>query len=346
MCIEKDTYSKMNNIETTIKIVRRWLPNIDHDDKVKLNNILTGTEITSGTLLLRKYISLLKPYSKILRIDHNPREEDCIASGAVFFYGCLCYIMHFNNSGSHIEDILYYNILYILVDHYIDDIKVSSIVKHHAIDQMFMLLHDPMCYKKLNLSDPSFELIAITYHKLISRCPAAKRSIIKLFQSEIDGLSIQNKSNHTRNVYYDIALRKGGETMEVLRSIVDNDDLSQATYHLGTIVQLLDDMLDVNSDMKNNINTIATYDLINKGNLDELWTDTIYRINDIDPKFIIFKILFMFFAVYIPYRNENAFTSELVSVVKPMNLFELDASKLLVESAVTELISMELLHER
>lgn len=342
----------IRTIEDACNMAQRWLPPITKDDKVTLMEVLTGTESTYGTPLLRKYTELLRPYTKILGVsgeDNNPREADCVASGLVFFYGCLFYIMHFPGWGKHIEDIFLYNLLYILVDHYIDDIRVDSNVKDQAITQMFILIKDPLAHERLPLIDSVLKTIAIVYHRLITRCPNTQLSITKLFNAEIEGMRIQRDSKCTREQYYDIALSKGGYTMQVLQHIVGDTDptISSASFQMGTIMQLIDDINDVLADKKNNIHTIATHDLSTYGNLDNLWIDIMDRINGIDDRFTIFKILYTIFAVYVPDRFRANFTQLLWSKTTCMNLFDYtygcDGSALLVEAIMNELLVMETL---
>lgn len=327
---------------------RKWLPPITTEDKNIVFDILTGTEATIGVPLLKIYLEMLRPYAKILGIigdGNKPREVDCVASGIVFFYGCLFYIMHFPNWGSHIRDIFLYNLLYILVDHYIDDIQIDSDLKNQAIIQMYILIEDPLSYKTIPLIDPVLKTIAIIYNELITRCPDTKDSIITLFKAEIEGLSIQKKNSLERDKYYDISLRKGGHTMQVLQHIVGNTDstINDASFHMGTIMQLIDDSLDMHTDKKNGINTIATHDLTKYGNLDDLWIDIMTRIKCIDDRFTVFKILYTIFAVYIPDRSPTHYTKELRSCTTPINLFNFNGSVLLVEALMSELTTIELL---
>jgi hypothetical protein len=316
-------------------------------------DILTETEATIGIPLLRKYVELLHPYMQMLGIngpDSKLREADCLASGLVFFYGSLFYIMHFPGWGTHIENIFLYDLLYILVDHYIDDVRIHSELKEQIIAQMYILISDPLAYLRIPLIDPTLRTIALIYYRLITRCPDAKVAIFTLFQAEIEGLAIQRKGDLPRARYHDIALRKGGYTVQVLQKIVGNSDpslndpsLSDAAFHLGEIIQELDDMLDVAADTQNRIHTIATHDLRVKGCLDDLWIGFMYRIKAIDSRFTIFKILFSFFAVYIPTRSPSYFSEPIVAFTKSLNLFNCDASSMLTETIMSELTAMEIL---
>lgn len=344
--------SHINTIEAGCQFARRWLPPITLQNKLTLINVLTGTENSFGTPLLRKYIELLRPYTEILGIsgeNNRPREADCAASGIVFFYGCLCYIMQFPEWGQYIEDIFLYNLLYILVDHYIDDIRIDPNLKNRAIEQMMILIIDPLQHQTLPLIDPVLKTIAMVYHRLITRRPQAKLSIIKLFEAEIEGLSIQKDGSRPREDYYAIAVRKGGYTMQVLQQIVGNTDptITEASYHIGTIMQLIDDSVDVLADQKNGIHTIASYDLETTGNLNALWIDIMNRIRHIDARFTIFIILYTIFTVYLPDRIPNCYTSELRQLTNPINLFDYthgcDGSLLLVHAITAELMTMDTL---
>src|SRR3990167_3664412 len=158
-----------------VNIVKKWLPPISKEDKKQCYEIITGTEQTIGNKILKQYVDMIIPY---LDPISKSKEPDCLASGAVFFFGCLIYIMHFPGWGSCIEDILLYNLLYILVDHYIDDCGMDQEVKKKSIKQMWILVNDPL--QSLDLVDPLLGTIAQIYHKLLTRRPQAKDSILKV----------------------------------------------------------------------------------------------------------------------------------------------------------------------
>ena len=292
------------------------------------------------------------PYAEMLGIlgeNNKPREADCAASGLIFFYVCLLYIMHFPGWGKHIEDVFLYSLLYILLDHYIDDIRLDPSVKNTAIAQMSILIVDPSAHSRLPLVDPILKTIALTYQKLITRCPTSKQSMMELFKAEIEGLSIQKDATSTRERYYDIACRKGGYTLRVVQCIVENDDpiVSEECFRLGAIMQLIDDSVDVLSDRKNGIHTIATHDLYHNKTLDRLWLDIINEINSIDSRNTLFRVLYTFFVVYLPDRLVDCYSVELRKETNPLNLFDYghgcDGTALIVDAVTTELAAMEAL---
>lgn len=324
-----------------VGVVKNWLPPIDEEDKKKFHEIITGTEQTIGSLMIKQYVKMITPH---LECISKSREPDCFASGAIFFFGCLFYIMHFPKWGDYLEDILLYNLLYILVDHYIDDVEMNPDIKKESIRQMWVLIQDPL--SPIDVVDSVLEMIAKIYHQLITRRPKTKDLILKVFKAEIEGLKIQNNSNCTREQYLDMAIKKGGRSIEVLQGIVENEDEinDQQAFLWGAILQLVDDSVDVISDIENEIHTIATHDLKTKGNLDDLWIEIIKMIDSAE-RFIIFKILFSIFSVYLPGRYPKNYSEELFGKTNCVNLFEgCDSSTMLVELITNEILCDEILN--
>lgn len=346
-------YEWEEEIHVACELAKKWLPPVTENNKIIMREVITGTE-NYGTAMLRKYIKLLRPYGEVLGIaseNDKPREPDCVASGIVFFYVCLLYIMHFDRWGEHIEDIFLYNMLYILVDHYIDDCNVSDELKEKGIRQMYILIEEPTACEYMDLVDPVLETIAVVYKRLITRCPESKELLVKLFETEVKGKKIQSSGDCLREEYYETAIRKGGYSIQVLQSIVGNKDekLVKGSFDIGSLLQLIDDANDVSSDIKNGINTIATHDLKSEGVLDRIWIDIIKRINAVDSKFSIFKIVSTIFAIYIPDRYRNNFSENLWEKTNKINLFDyhygFDASKLLVNAIMDEMNTVEILEK-
>jgi hypothetical protein len=318
----------MCDIDQVVDMLSKWLPPITETDKVVMSKFLNaapGTEEKFTTLLLKIYIKYMQPYLEILGFTSKPREDDCAASGIIFFYGCLIYTMHFPGWAHHIENIFLYNILYILVDHYIDDINVDDITKQKVIDQMKILVNDPSQVHNIKILDPCLSVIALVYEKLLRNCPQIKPQIVKLFELEIQGVTIQNVTTHSKETYYEIASLKGGQTMLVLQSMVGNTDVEilKSTYELGTMIQLIDDSQDILMDSKNKINTIATHEYSINGNLDHLWMMIGNMILSLNGRFNIFKILFILTMMYLPNKNKSIYSESLISKTNKYNLFEL-----------------------
>ena len=329
---------EVNEYLSQINVIKRWLPTISVEDKLILIKILNGKDDTIGIPMIREYLKLLKPYFDIIGLtgDGELREPDSLASGMIFFYGCLVYIMHFENWGQYILDIFLYDVLYILVDHYIDDIKISTETKDLAIKQLHIIINDPSSHHNMEMVDPVLKTIAITLETLVTRRPKTKNSIAHIFNAEIRGLAIQNNDMLPRESYHAIARDKGGYTMMVLCDIVGVDDpeILKDTYEIGVIMQLLDDSVDIMADKKNNIHTIATHDIDHYNSLDYLWLDMVSRIGNLSKRFVIFKILYAIFAVYLPDRLPGCYSILLRSETHQLNLFDYtygcDGSQMLI----------------
>lgn len=327
----------MMDINNAKDILSRWLPQLTKEEKDRINQYFNM--INEGKYfrsLITNYLRLIFSYSNPLINKIIDGDPEYLVSGIMFFYWKIVFICIFPNWGNHIENIILYNILYLLVDNYIDDCKHLDIrSKELALYQMEILVNDPHKYLTMNFVDPILPYIAQIYIKLLDNCPTCREYMIKLYNLEIKGYIIQKSNVHDEETYYNIALEKGGFTMVVLASIIQYisdqqfDELIAKSYHIGTIMQLIDDCLDAHDDKQNGINTIATYHLDKYGNLDKLWYDIVDKIYNIDPAFNIFKIIYSVFATYIPIRFPHHFDPNIVETIYDVNIFEFNASCLL-----------------
>jgi hypothetical protein len=313
----------------TYEVFRKWVPLVTEQDKVAVVKILTGTEDTLGNLTISYYLKLLLPYFETImqrELLHELSQTDRLASGYVFFYGCLLYACHFPNPAIHIPQLIRFNLLYILLDHYVDNCTPEEL--RRSLPQMYILLKDP--HVPVDYHHPFLKYIAVIYQDLICISPHAKASLLTLFEAEIKGCQIQSSSRHDRRAYYDIALRKGGNTIQVLPYIVDpiasstgicSPEINAAAYLIGGIIQLIDDSIDVYIDMENNIHTIATHELAITGNLDTLWYEIIRLLETLSPQFNIFRVVYSIFAAYIPDRVP-VYSEDLRALTTKHNMFD------------------------
>src|SRR5207244_720915 len=87
--------------------------------------------------LVKKYIDLLKGVS-IFEVS-----DDSLASGIVFFYSCILYISNFEGWHKKIKDVASLVMLYVMVDHYLDDYVDSIDNKTRLVSQMGLLISSP-----------------------------------------------------------------------------------------------------------------------------------------------------------------------------------------------------------
>lgn len=299
----------------------KWIIPVTQSEKMAINRIFTESETTDAHFLILWYIDKIRPY--IYQIEKiSSFEPDCYASSIVFFYGCILYTLHHPNWQNHIDAVVKYNVLYILVDHYIDNNADMDVVK-----EMHQLVADPYHHEP---TDSILQVIVDVYRQLLKDYPHIQSLIIKLFAAEYTSSLVQKSSCHTEKTYQNIAHLKGGLTMEVMNAIVSGPRNSDS-FDLGIIMQLLDDCLDVQSDTSKGINTIATYHLNRYDNLDLLWCNIAQRILRLPSKYTLFKIVYSYFAFYVPDRIPG-FTSYLQSLTSDHNIFAIDASDILTTS--------------
>lgn len=313
----------------TLRFIDKWMIAYTEEQK---NMIATKFKNPNYDILIamyRPYIDFIRPYVHIFKFDsatYNKQQKDNIYSGLSFFYLGLLFAVHFDKWGKHVKDIFLYNILFLTVDHYIDDETIDIQEKRKSIAMMYIMVKNPGMYVNLNLNNEVLYLIGKTHEELINNCPSTKESLIKLFEIEIETLSIQNKYTLQEKEYYDLAVRKGEATMLVFLDIMENHEEKniKITKQLGAIWQFFDDLSDFEEDIEDNIYTIANYHLEHEGNLDKLWLDQISRIIRIDPSFNSFIIINLIVAIYILGRRQKYFSQDLVNSVRKYNLFDYD----------------------
>jgi hypothetical protein len=335
----------IRDIQELCLLSRKWLPPITEDDKTSIwEAIHLGTPW--GTGFIRNYVEKIYPYLDSIR--DKSRLVETLVSGCAFYYASLLFIMHYPNWASYQRGAFLLNVLYILVDHYIDSIDITQATKQQALSQMYFILGNPAAIDTIEVIDDSLYTITKVYVEFIQLHPSAQGALFELFNQEATGMIVQASDRCSRETYMTIAEKKGGCTLNVLHSIVTGSTRqSNEVYEIGVCMQLLDDMLDVTDDIANKINTIATHDLQHDGHLDLLWTDTMRRILMLDSKFVIFIIVYTMLAMYIPGRVPSAFSENLRMYTSLFNLFEkcngIDA---LGDSIITELIFYRLARNR
>nr|QBK93524.1 MAG: hypothetical protein LCPAC404_02280 [Pithovirus LCPAC404] len=213
-------------------------------------------------------------------------------SGFICFCGALLFCKTVKGKLEHIEELFRYSTLYLALDHYLDDLSVSMVGKRKLIKVLSNIIIDKNILE--NHSDPDPRLVdLIEGFKIILKCsPDSLTSLRKIYDEEIKTFRLQELQYLTREEYLSCSLAKGGYTVNAIESLiglVPTDD----GYNLGSCIQLEDDIRDVLVDMKEKINTIATYDYRVNGNLDDLALDVVSRIDALNEKYWVFKSILM-----------------------------------------------------
>lgn len=324
-----------------------WCPEINNITRNKILELINYD--FNNYSPISYYVTMM--YSHIKKynlLNQKITPPDMMASGMIFFYGCIMFLMSDDSWNetyeTKIEDVSKYLILYMIADNYID----SKLFKNDTAKQMKLAIH-----RKIGkITDLHVKNLREIYLDLISRYPHSENFIIDLFYSEIDGLKIQNNENLSEEDYFKIACEKGGKTFLVLNSFTDDTkydynyyeelkkklennmqfDVSRNAYYIGALMQLFDDCLDVEDDMSNDIHTVATWHYKEYGNLDKLWQKLIKMVLKLDSSFNSFKLIYSQLCTYVPGRVPHYYSNNVINWISKRNIFpDTNCSKYIVD---------------
>lgn len=221
-------------------------------------------------------------------ILEESKEEDTIASCCVFYYGCVAFLIQSGiNVKPYLHDIRDYCLLYVLVDHEID-----------------------------NGEHPNHPLVDVISQRLLSKYPQIQEDAFLLMQLEVSsgtGMGVLDELG-----YRNMALTKGGITMRILAKMSHADE--DIAYLIGSIMQLLDDMMDVRCDMTRGINTIATCILASDGSLDRLLHETMDMVFRLPIKCIFFYLAYVIGLSYVVCTGVGLFSRHLTQSLTRYNI--------------------------
>jgi hypothetical protein len=252
---------------------------------------------TIYTRLEEIYYHYMYKYIKCIKYHDVSKDISIFSSGFIFFYGAISFVWHYKDWGNYIEAICHYNTLYLLFDFYLDSASISSKNKLMLVELLKTTLEEDGVKWTLEdiktINDPVITTLFETYYKLVSVYPETIIYLRKIFNEQVAGFYEPKKS---AKFLYDSSMKKGGYTLELLCSIVGETDtqIKEATFNIGCIVQFLDDMMDIEKDIKANINTIATnyyYSDQSTKLFDELVLDIATRIDHLPPFFNLYKVI-------------------------------------------------------
>lgn len=272
----------MSSLEEIIDI---YFHKTSDEDRWNLSIALVNIPRHKNFSLFRWYKHTV---NKILTSD-----ETNYVSGFVCFVGSILFGLACDNDLTCIDELFRYSTLYILLDHYLDDPTNEDSGKRRLIKlltKIFVNIGDNH-YDNPNLDAREIDMIA-SFNLILKKNPDVRSSLAMILSSEIGGYRLQSDHSLTREEYLSIAINKGGHSLNAIEAILKMP-ISTGAFNLGACIQLDDDLRDVASDMRDNINTIATHDLVTTGNLDELALYQGKRIHALEERFVVFKVVLM-----------------------------------------------------
>jgi hypothetical protein len=227
---------------------------IDNFKDIKLQN---------DNLAVEFYVQLLRDFDPYFDFLSHKHERDMLFSGMVFFYGTILYNLNDANWAKNIPDILYYLLLYFLVDHYLDDEnkKEKPEYQKYKIHKIREILTITNLESKNYKDDKMLFYIAQIYDRLVKNKPLIREGIIKLYDAEIKSVKIQKNANLSFEEYTLLLYEKGGLTTGIMSAFINHDINSTESIYfqqMGVLIQFFDDIIDYEVDQeKGHYNTIS-----------------------------------------------------------------------------------------
>lgn len=280
----------------------------------KFNRWLMSGGLEQNYWLVHYYTQRIIPFREELGfLEPSTRSGNVMSAGLFCFVGQLllyyCQFGIWDNEVPNrfpdanlwgkdfIDSAFYFSMLYIYVDYFLDQVPKTienREKRKEIIQKMIVLLHDPY------VEEPPEKMkgLVFCYKQILERSPQSKEDMVNLFMVELEGVQYQKNPNLKREDYYNIAMRKGGLTGTAIESTFYKSGSQKPvnlspSYQIASILQLIDDMIDVYEDIHDGTNTIATHDLKKYGNMDILFAQTAIGIYQIPEQYWPFRFILM-----------------------------------------------------
>ena len=307
--------------------INRWIPSKSDD-----------TESRSQLIQLYK-LGLATDFSPIFRQFGNRIQDlkynflqSVIASGAMCFFASLvmsiCQLGYINNIG----ELFTFAACYILTDHYLDDNKILMEEKMNTIRQINKFIDtvsstdNIISDNDITIDSPIIRVVAKNYEKMVTKIPNSEHHLREVFHAEVKTMYLQTHSELDRNTYLDICEWKGGLFSNAIQAILGLE-ITQAEYDLGSCIQLVDDIMDIEDDMSLGINTIATHDYHTYGNLDKLVLYMVNKVDKLDQKYTFFKPILYIGFTFAVHNNRDKYSNEMVELMENFIYFKPTTNK-------------------
>lgn len=150
---------------------------------------------------------------------------------------------------------IYASAIAVLFDAIFDDLDFN-------ISLLFSMIKDPQGYKPVSDVD---ELIMKLYRKLMEYLPARHKELFRKYVHEVfyaQKDSLKQKDALSELEIETITYRKGGYSALLFRTLLDRplvNNEEEAIYNMGGFFQFLNDVTNIQSDLRKNIVTLATF---------------------------------------------------------------------------------------
>lgn len=260
--------------------------------------------------LTELFMTRVRPLDKEF---HFTKSE--LVSGAAFFYISLAISIWETASIDKIDQLFSLTACYMILDNFLDHPIYEDEEKDLVMSELEIILQtlantNENTTTKINNTDqyhPITKAVNRYLQHIVKTVPEAIKSCIELFVAEKTTAKFQKQSGWSSYPLIVFAEYKGGATCDAITSIIGVEN-SFPYYRLGSIIQLLDDLIDVEEDQELEINTPVTQCLNKHGNIDEIvdWiADSIRTLpNVLEPfKFLLCFALIVILSIHFDYLS-------------------------------------------
>lgn len=267
------------------------------------------------------YIMNITKFNSKLNQDLKIKlEQELITKGFIFFLGSSILSLIYYNEIKNIESLFSLSILYVIGDSYVDDSKDKNTKRLNILNALKnnSRTNKSRTNKSINTDpcDNKIKIMLEIYNDIISKFDI-KEILDKLIFDEIKHSINQNKDQNFKELY-EIAVNKGHNTLELISKLL-NIDIDDNIKNIGAVLQLIDDMIDFEEDMKNNITTQVTILISNNILLDEYVISIINIIESIDVKFNVSKIFCYQIIIYFVNKYPHFFNYKIQKKTNYLN---------------------------
>lgn len=321
---QKMKYREMSKMRSLCKeLVERWAVPLSPETNRYICEWFVGPKgLLCQEWLLRQYAEFILPHKEELGfMGDEERCDDVLAAGLFCYYGQL--LLYYSQHGDWSEErrvegrlsghdvpkaAFDFSLLYLHLDYFLDRNKGS--LGSPILRDIRALLEDPDSDVKIE----GKEGMVAAYRRVIALAERMRESLLNLFKVEVAGVHYQRTGVLSRQDYLSMAEKKGGLTAIAIQTMFGGE-IDNGSYDVGACVQLIDDMMDVFEDIKDQHHTIATHDFCRYGNLDVLFCYTVARVESLRPPFTIFKFFMMEILTYV-LSQPGKFSGRLTRLLK------------------------------
>lgn len=298
-------------------ILDRWLPILSHKRKLELNYLIQ-TILDEIKLNIEKgTIEIVERIKEDLG-DIVFREVPSSIISCIGMIICISYVsMVWYNDRRHVERAYHASLLYIDLDYTIDRKDDSDEYVKFIGEFIYSDLEALKSGKELQ-SIPDGHKNIKWYRSLIGRNINILNKVIELFNAEVDSSRIQTKTKSYKKIKR-ITVQKSKKTAEFICAIleIDNVEMIDEVIRWGYITQLIDDIYDIEDDMKVGILTMPVYELRKRGNIDKVVIEAITTIDSIPSRYNLLKVIFLYILTYVLTKFSKLITIDLMKIIDP-----------------------------